>query len=417
MSKAYLEGKPEASRCLYCFEAPCKMDCPAGIDVPGFIRRIMQDNLRGAYQLIRRENPLSWVCGVLCPTDRLCASRCPRRRMDRAIDIGGLQAYASMRSFEVPVSNEKQAIFKNRVAIVGAGPAGLTAALYLSQHGVKVDLFDAEEFPGGLITHGIRPDKVDKKKALREIEDLLFHPGISIHLKTRISDPHDLLKDHEAVYVATGLGEEEIDERAARFDHVYPATVFLKEVNTSTLRGQPFRGHLGESLLVIGGGNTAMDAAITAHLSGVLNVTIVYRRTEDEMPAWKHEVEEARMRGIDLRFLLGPDSFHGKDGRISKVTFKPMKLGRPGSDGRKRVIPGKGPTVTLEASSVIMATGRKVKTPRWLRDETFDPAKGRLGESRIWIGGELRQGVGLIVQAVSDGKEAARQIFESFEET
>lgn len=212
MSNAYLEGKPEAFRCLFCFEAPCKMDCPAGIDVPGFIRRIMQDNLRGANQLIRRENPLSWVCGVLCPTDRLCASRCPRRRMDRAIDIGGLQAYASIRSFEVPVSNEKQAIFKNRVAIVGAGPAGLTAALYLSQQGVKVDLFDAEEFPGGLITYGIRPDKVDKKKALREIENLLSHPGISIHLKTRISDPHDLLKNHDAVYVATGLGEEEIDK-------------------------------------------------------------------------------------------------------------------------------------------------------------------------------------------------------------
>ena len=416
MSKAYLEGRAEANRCLFCFDAPCKADCPVGIDVPGFIRRILHENLQGSYQLIYRENPLSWICGVLCPTEKLCASRCPRRRMDRAIDIGGLQAYASVRSVEVPVSKERQAVFKTRVAIVGAGPAGLTAALFLSQREVKVDLFDAEEFPGGLITYGIRPDKVDKRRVLQEIEKLLSHPGISIHLKTRISDPHDLLKGHEAVYVATGLGTEEIDERAGRFDNVYPATAFLKKVNTSNLKGQTFKGRLGENVVVIGGGNTAMDAALTARQVGVSNVTIVYRRTEDEMPAWKREVEEARIRGIHLRFLLGPDSFHGKDGRISKVAFQPMKLGRPGSDGRKRVVPGKGPTVTLEVSSVIVATGREVKTPRWLRDETFDPAKGRLGESRIWIGGELRNGVGLIVQAVSDGKEAARQIFESLEE-
>jgi NADPH-dependent glutamate synthase beta subunit-like oxidoreductase len=414
--RAYSAARIEASRCLFCFDAPCKTDCPAGIDVPGFIRRILHGNLRGSYQLIHRENPLPWICGVLCPTEKLCASRCPRKLMDKAIDIGGLQAYASEANpFTLPPKKE-EGTFNGPVAIVGAGPAGLTAALFLSHEGWKVDLYEAEEFPGGLILYGIRPDKVNKKRALQEIERLLDHPGVSIHLKARISDPHDLLKDHQAVYVATGLGTERVDGRAARFKNVYSATGFLKEVNKAFWKGKTFGRHLGADVLVVGGGNTAMDAAITARLAGASHVTIVYRRTENEMPAWKHELEEVRRHGVHLRFLVEPVSFRGRDGQIDKVVFRPTRLGRPGPDGRRRVVADKGPNILMKASSVILATGREREMSPWAGKDRIDPAKGRLGKSKIWFGGECRHGVGLIVQAVADGKRTAREITRTLEE-
>jgi NADPH-dependent glutamate synthase beta subunit-like oxidoreductase len=414
--RAYSAARVEASRCLFCFDAPCKTDCPAGIDVPGFIRRILQRNLQGAYQLIHRENPLSWVCGVLCPTERLCASRCPRKLMDNPIRIGGLQAFASEAIPFTPPPKEEEGTLNRPVAIVGAGPAGLTAALFLSREGWKVDLYEAEELPGGLILYGIRPDKVNKKRVLQEIERLLDRPRLSIHLKTRISDPHNLLKDHQAVYVATGLGTEKVDGRAARFKNVYSATGFLKEVNKAFLKGKNFGRHLGVDVLAIGGGNTAMDAAITAHLAGASRVTIVYRRTENEMPAWKHELDEVSRHGLYLRFLLEPVSFRGRDGKIDQVMFRPTRLGRPGPDGRRKVVAGEGPNVLMKASSVILATGRERETPSWAGKDRIDPAKGRLGKSKIWFGGEFRHGVGLIVQAVADGKRTALEIIRTLEE-
>ncbi len=409
-------ARAEATRCLFCFDAPCKTDCPAGIDVPGFIRRVMQDNVRGADQLIRRENPLSWICGVLCPAERLCASRCPRKFKDRAIDIGGLQSFASSENRPALLSEKGRGSGKGPGAIVGAGPAGLTAAWYLLDQGFHVDLYEAEEHPGGLILYGIRPDKIDKERVLEEIEGLLRHPGISTHVKVRISDPRALLKDHSFVYVATGLGTERVDKAAAQFKNVYPATGFLKEMNKASLKGRTFKRDFDKGVLVIGGGNTAMDSAIAARLSGASDVTIVYRRTEEEMPAWGHEREMARRHGTDFRFLLEPVSFRGKDGRVDQVLFRPTRLGRRGRDGRREVIPGDGANVSIAAGTVIWATGREKEIPGWAGGEKIDTAYGRLGKSRIWIGGELRRGAGLVVQAVADGKRVAREIMDAVEE-
>jgi NADPH-dependent glutamate synthase beta subunit-like oxidoreductase len=332
--------------------------------------------------------------------------------MDKAIDIKGLQAYASQAHLLHPLPEGEGNTVEGRVAIVGAGPAGITAAFYLSAMGIEVDVFECEEFPGGLMTYGIRPDKVNKMGVLHEIGHLLNHPRLSLHFKARVSDPRDLLRDHRAVYVATGLSAEKVDERAARFKNVYGATAFLKEVNKAHLKGRVLKRLLGKDVLVIGGGNTAMDAAITACRSGASNVTIVYRRTENEMPAWEHERAEARKQGAHLRFLLEPTSFRRKDGKIASVIFRPMKLGRPGPDGRKKVFPDTGPNVSMEASSLIFATGRDRVTPGWLENDKIDPESGRLGRRALWVGGELRRGVGLIVQAVADGKRAAQEIVD-----
>lgn len=181
---AEMLAKQEASRCLFCFDAPCQADCPAGIDVPQFLRRMAQENLRGAYDLIRSENPIPWICGILCPTEMLCARHCCCGVLDRAIRIGELQAYATRhehsRSKFFPAGKRSG----NRVAVIGTGPAGLAAISSLSQAAFDVTAFEAEDYPGGLITYGMPPYKINKQKALSEIKGILRSPGVSVHLKT-----------------------------------------------------------------------------------------------------------------------------------------------------------------------------------------------------------------------------------------
>jgi len=400
----------EASRCLFCFDAPCQKDCPAGIDVPGFIRRMTQRNLRGACQLIVRENPLPWICGVLCPTKRLCASRCPREFLDRVIDIGGLQAYASVEEDHGEMVNPSERLSRKHIAIIGTGPAGLAAISYLSQDGFEIEVFEAEDYAGGLITCGIPPYKIDKKRAFQEIGRILDRPGISVHLGFRIKYPFELLKEFDAVFVATGIGGEEIDKKFLKFKNVYPATEFLKELNKSQLQGRTFKKNLGPNVLIIGGGNTALNAAVSARLLEVPNVTVVYRRTEKEMPAWSHELEMARKQGVNFSFLLEPLSFSGSDGKVSQVTFRQTKLGEPGPDGRRRVIPMGAKRVVMESSSVILGTGRKKIELKWLKKEKVDHTTGRVEGKNVFLGGEVLHGAGLIVQAVADGKKAADEI-------
>ncbi len=405
-------ARTEASRCLFCFDAPCQRDCPAGIDVSRFIRRILQEDVEGAYRVIRRENPLPWICGVLCPTERLCASHCPRQRMDSAIRIGALQVYASIwnRNNKIVFPRPVESL-KNRVAIVGAGPAGLTAASYLSQSGLKVSIFEAEEHVGGLITYGVPPHRIDKKQALLELGKIVQREGISIHLGSRITDPFQLLKKYGAVFVATGIGTERLDERVSKFKNVYRATDFLKELNLAHFKNRTVRGDFGPETLVIGGGDTALDTAVSVRRLTGSNVTVLYRRTEKEMPAGGRELASAREEGIHFRFLLEPKSFYGRSGEVSRVIFQQTRLGRLGPDGRRKVVLGGGPDVVMATSAVIMATGRKRdESANWLKDRKVNPSNGRVGKTNVFIGGEMKGGGGLAVLAVADGKAVARTI-------
>ena len=405
-------AKAEASRCLFCFDALCQRDCPAGIDVPRFIRRILQEDLEGAYQVIRQENPLPWICGVLCPTERLCTSHCPRQRMDSAIRIGALQVYASTwdRNDEI-VSRQSVEFSKNRVAIVGAGPAGLAAASYLSQSGLRVSIFEAEEHVGGLITYGVPPHRIDKRQALLELEKIVQGEGISVHLGNRITDPFQLSKEYGAVFVATGIGPEHLDEKVSKFKNIYRATDFLKELNLAHLKNRTVRRDFGPETLVIGGGDTALDAAVGVRRLTGSNVTVLYRRTEKEMPAGSHELAAARKEGIHFRFLLEPKFFGGKSGKVSRVIFRQTRLARLGSDGRRKVVVGDGPEMVMAASAVIMATGRKrEESADWLKGWKVIPSSGRVGNTNVFIGGEMKGGGGLAIQAVADGMAVARGI-------
>ncbi len=407
-------AKTEASRCLFCFDAPCQRDCPAGIDVPRFIRRIMQGDLEGAYRVIKQENPLPWICGILCPTERLCASRCPRQRIDRTIRIGDLQVYASNRDQDGEIiSHRSEEFLKSRVAIVGAGPAGLTAACYLSQSGLRVSVFEAEEHVGGLITYGVPPHRIDKKQALLELGKIVQGEGISIHPESRIRDPFQLSKEYGAVFLATGIGPEQLDGKASKFKNVYRATDFLKELNRAHLKNRTLRRDFGPETLVIGGGDTALDAAVAVRRLAGSNVTVLYRRTEKEMPAGSDELAAARKEGVHFRFLLEPKSFKGNSGEVSRVIFQQTRLGRLGRDGRRKVVVGDGPDVMMAASAVIMGTGRKRdESANWLKGRKVNPASGRVGNTNVFIGGEMKSGGGLAVQAVADGKAVARVIEE-----
>jgi glutamate synthase (NADPH/NADH) small chain len=401
----------EAKRCLFCFDAPCQAGCPAGIDVPGFIRRISQKNSRGAFELIFRENPLPWICGILCPTEKLCASQCPRGLIDNPIRVGELQAHASEPFSATASEILSKKIPGRKVAIVGAGPAGLSAAHYLLQEGAKVTIFEAEEHPGGLITYGIPPHKIDKKRAVEEIKRLLNRPGISLNLKAHIANPVHLLSEFEAVFVAAGGGKETLEEDLSGVPNIYRAMDFLRELNAGALQDRQVRMDLGPEVIIIGGGNTAMDVAISLRLMNVPHVTVVYRRSEKEMPAWPQEKRRAREMGVHFRFLLEPAFFEKENGKVRKVVFHRTDLGECGPDGRATVVRSSGPDVTLQASAGILSTGQKA-VKDWVRgvDGKVDDRTGRLGNSPIFIGGDFKSGGNLIVQAVADGKHSALEI-------
>jgi formate dehydrogenase major subunit len=331
--------------------------------------------------------------------------------MDIAIEIGGLQAYASADKSLTPISRPSRILSKNHVAVVGTGPAGLTAISCLSQEGFEIDVFEADKYPGGLITFGIPPYKIDKKRALKEMETILNGPGITVHMGTTVPKPSELLEKYDAAFVATGMGGERIEKKVSQFKNIYPATGFLKELNETHLQERKFKKDLGERVLVIGGGNTALNAAVSARLLDIPNVTVVYRRTEMEMPAWHHEVETARKHGVDFQFLLEPVSFLGKRGRVTHVAFRHTQLGEPELDGRRKVIARGGKRVTVSASSVILGTGRDRKDGlEWLKGQRVDNITGRIEGTNVFLGGEVLRGAGLIVQAIADGKQAAREI-------
>jgi len=302
---------------------------------------------------------------------------------------------------------------RGKVAIVGAGPAGLSAAHYLSQEGIRVAIYETEELPGGLITYGIPPYKIDKKKALEEMKRLLNHPAISFMTKTSVVNPMNLDPEYDAVFIATGGGKENLEDEIAGSQNVYRASDFLRAINLSELQGREIQMDLGSEVLVIGGGNTAMDVAISLRRMNVPKVTVVYRRSEKEIPAWPRERSRAKEEGVHFQFLLEPGSFEKENGKVKKIIFRRMELGERDPDGRASVKRSSLPPVAREAKSVIMSTGQK-HAKDWIKGVggRVDDKTGRLGNSPIFIGGDFKRGGGLIVHAVGDGKKAALEILK-----
>jgi glutamate synthase (NADPH/NADH) small chain len=409
----------EAERCLYCFDAPCATACPTGIDVPSFIQRIAQDNLRGAARTILEANPLGGTCARVCPTEVLCEQVCVRTTQSgKPVEIGRLQRYAVDAVMDQPIS----ALFPratptgHTVAVVGAGPAGIACAVGLARLGHSVVLHDAQAKGGGLNEYGLASYKVPGQFAQQELDWLLGIGGITLKTGWQLQTADQLQalrQGHAAVYLAVGLaGTQALRVPGEDLAGVRDAVDFIAELRQAA---DPATLPIGRRVVVIGGGMTAVDAAVQSKLLGAESVHMVYRRGPATMGASQAEQDWAQTHGITIHHWLVPEALlpgsGANAGHVAAVRFARQVL----TDGQLQPT---GIHETLAADMVLKAIGQKLDGTLLtdcgltLRDgRVVADDDGRTGVPGLYAGGDCRLGGrDLTVEAVEDGKRAAHAI-------
>lgn len=403
-----------AQRCHFCFDAPCIAACPTGIDIPQFIRGIATDNLRGAAEEILGANILGGMCARVCPTEILCEGDCVRNHPnERApVAIGALQRYATDWVFEANTPLfERAADTGKKVAVVGAGPAGLACAHALSKAGHRVTIFDAKTKAGGLNEYGIARYKV-LDFAAREIAWLLSIGGIELEGGRTLGENlalADLRRDYDAVFLGIGLaGVNALAIEGEQLAGVRNAVDFIAELRQADLARVP----IGRRVVVIGGGNTAIDASVQSRKLGAESVTLVYRRGAAEMSATAVEQEFAKSEGVNVVNWAAPKRIVARDGAAAAIEFEYTQL-----DDSGRLL-GSGDLFRLDADLVLKAIGQ-VLVPAAIGADVLQTARGRIvvnaeyatSLDKVYAGGDcVGAKMDLTVQAVEDGKRAARSI-------
>ena len=414
------EAIAEAGRCLFCFDAPCSQACPAHVDVPGFIRRILTENFRGAARLLYESNTFAGGCARVCPTEELCEGACVLRSLEkRPVPIARLQRFATDWAIRnrAPVLLPGPPTGKN-MAVVGAGPAGYSCAAELARLGHKVTIFEARPRAGGLYTHGIAPYKLTNRFTRQEIR-LLKQLGIHLRANTKAGRDvsfENLLRKYDAVFLGIGRGATApLKIPGENLKGVVEGLSFLEKTRTMPLE----KISVGRRVAVIGGGNTALDSALAAFRLGAREVTVVYRRTEKEMPAYKKEMERCRLEGIRFLWLAAPLRILGRK-KVEGIRCIRMRLGAPDETGRPRPAPVKGSEFVLECDMVIEALGQTLFEDLVCRIPglklkkgliVVNPITGATSVPGLFAGGDCASGGGgEMVNAVSEGIRAARGI-------
>ncbi|AOK32388.1 MULTISPECIES: NAD(P)-dependent oxidoreductase [Burkholderia] len=408
-----------ADRCHYCYDAPCIAACPTGIDIPGFIRKIGNDNLRGAARDILSANPLGGMCARVCPTEILCEGACVRHHQDgEPVEIGALQRYATDWQLAREAAGEKPLFERasssgKRVAVIGAGPAGLACAHGLARAGHDVVIFDTHGKPGGLNEYGIAAYKTVDGFAQREVAWLLSIGGIEWRANQTLGREltlDALRAEFDAVFVGVGLtGVNALRIEGETLDGVIDAVDFIARLRQADDLSQV---PVGRRVVVIGGGNTAVDAAVQSRKLGALQVTIAYRRGAMQMSATGAEREFAQRNGVTLIEWARPARIVGDGGRVSGVEFDAMRATPAGG------VEPTGDTFRIDADVVLKAIGQRFESDGLAAQLALDggriavDAHGATSLPGVWAGGDCTNHAGedLTVQAVEDGKRAARAI-------
>ena len=408
------QARIEADRCYYCFDAPCQTACPTGIDVPSFIQRIADGNIRGSAHAILGANPLGGMCARVCPTEVLCEQACVRNTSeDKPVEIGQLQRFATDAYFARPGAPlfTRAAATGRTVAVVGAGPAGLACAHGLARLGHAVVVFDANAKPGGLNEYGLATYKTVDDFAQKEVAWLLSIGGIEVRHNTRVGQDvslETLTKDFDAVFLGVGLaGVNTIGIGEPTAQGMRNAVEFIAELRQARdYASIP----VGRKVVVIGGGMTAVDAAVQSRKLGAEEVTMVYRRGPQDMSASDHEQDWAQGNGVTIRHWAAPKEVLVSNGQVSGMCFAVTRV-----DGGKLVETGE--TFILAADMILKAIGQSfvaqpvtaivdLEAGRICTDAT-----GRTSHPKIWAGGDCRVGGrDLTVEAVEHGKVAAQSI-------
>ncbi len=407
----------EANRCYFCYDAPCIEACPTGIDIPGFIKKIATDNVRGSAVRILEQNIFGGACARVCPTEILCEQSCVRTAQEnKPVTIGRLQRYATdhlMATGEHPFT--RAAPTGKKIAVVGGGPAGLSCAHRLAMLGHDVVVFEAKGHPGGLNEYGVAEYKMPDHFARAEVDFLLKIGGIEIRTNQALGRDislSGLRRDYDAVFLGMGLaGVKALEAEGEDLSGVMNAVDYI-----AALRQAEDFGSLdvGRKVVVIGGGNTAIDIAIQIRRLGAEDVTLVYRRGPAEMGATHHEQELAQVNGVRIKHWARPVKLTGHRGAVREAHFEYTQL-----DGNGRLI-GTGDHFAIAADMVFKAIGQSF-VPDPLREDGRDllelkggkiavDEEGQTSLDKVWAGGDCTPGQDLTVAAVQDGKLAALAI-------
>lgn len=418
----------ESNRCLYCYDAPCIKACPTGINIPSFIKRIATDNLKGSATTIMHSNPIGASCARVCPTDELCEGACVLNDASKPIEIGLLQRYATdwarenkIQLFSAGATNGK------KVAIIGGGPAGLSAARDLAREGFTVVIYEARAIAGGLDTYGIVSFRLPQTISLWEVEQV-EKLGVTIQTGVKVGvdiTVEQLLEEYDVVVLSAGMGYvPPIGLEGEELDGVYDA-IELVESTKSNLTSMNL---LGQRIAVIGAGNTAIDAATCSVRLGATQVRMIYRRTREEMTAYDFEYEFAKQEGVEFSWLTAPIRIIGDVyGKVTHLECIQMKLSEEtGKDGRLIPVPIEGSNVLLPIDAVVLAIGqtRHVELIKHLGLEhvrgvvSIDEASHLTSHPKIYAAGDIVFGAGkgeaMVVSAAQQGKLVAQAITRRF---
>ena len=422
----------EAERCLQCPKPSCIQGCPVDIDIPAFIKEIKDGNFLAASAKLKEKNSLPAICGRVCPQENQCQKFCVLGKMGDPISIGRLERFASdyeqLKGVTVPPKQESSV--KGRVAIVGSGPAGLTAAADLAKLGYEVVMFESLHSTGGVLMYGIPEFRMPKKIVQAEVD---YIKKLGVEVKTNYTIGKIFTIDElfasgfDAIFVGSGAGLPRFMRiPGENFGGVYSANEFLIRVNLMKAYlfpeyDTPIR--IGKKVAVIGGGNVAMDSARSALRLGAEEVWIVYRRSKKELPARHEEVENAEEEGIKFKFLTNPVRFFGDEsGWVTGIECIKMRLGEPDASGRRRPLPIEGSEFIMDVDTVVIAIGQTpnpliqrttegLETTKWgtivVQEETGETTK-----KGVYAGGDVVSGAATVISAMGAGKRAARSIHE-----
>lgn len=410
----------EANRCLFCYDAPCMKSCPTSIDVPKFIKQISTENVKGSAHTIFSSNIMGAGCSRVCPVEKLCEGACVYNFMEeKPIAIARLQRYSTEKAMAAnwQLFNRKESTGK-KVAIVGAGPAGLSCAHVLSKEGVEVTVFEKESKGGGLMTYGIAAYKVTPQFCEDEVNYILGIGGIEIKYNQELGKNillADLQKDFDAVYLGIGVGlARQLEIPGEELQGVEDAIKFIYKIRTEGFD----KVAVGDRVAVIGMGMTAIDAATQAKRLGAKEVTMIYRRTPEEMPCTQHELDIAMLDGCEIIWLAAPKEIKGVDGKVNELICSVMKLGEPDASGRKTPV-DTGETFSLSVDMVIKAAGQ-MPFEQLIIDQGIKNNRGKVDIDSgcatnipgVFAGGDCVNGGKEVVDAVQAGKDGAKSILD-----